>query len=182
MNPRPVSFWNQVQLTLLRWLSEFLGVVDGTFNVRWGEWLLERMANRWRTRLLQLDDALANLQEERSRLERQGQVLALRVATIYLGRRKLARDELVFDPADPHDEKMLDASIELLVKDRLASIEMKEIEQGHYIYSLEPDWAAIRARLVEAADQVEPKVASLLQETIEFMDDALLSEPVASSL
>jgi hypothetical protein len=181
MSPRPLSFWNQVQLTLIRWLSEFLGIVDGTFHVHWGEWLLERMSNRWQTRLLQLDDALAHLQEERDRLQSQGQALALRVATIYLGRRKLARYELRFDPADPHDEKMLDASIELLVKDRLASIETQEIEQGHYIYYLEPDWVAIRARLTEAANQVEPRVADLLQETIEFMDDALLSEPVASS-
>jgi hypothetical protein len=180
MNPRPPSFWNQLQLVSLRLLSGFLGVVDSLFDVRWGERLLDRMGNRWRSRLLQLDDDLARLEEERSQLQLQAQALSLHGAAIYLGGRKLARNELRFDPTDPHDEEILDASIDLLVKERLASIEMEEIQKNHYVYCLEPDWKAIRARLDDAAGRAGPEVAGCIHETIRFIDDAFLSEPAAS--
>jgi hypothetical protein len=176
MNPNSLSFWDQVQLTLLRVLSLTLGLVDRLLNVHWGERLLERLASRWQARLEQLDRALASLQQERSRLHLHGEALALYAAAIYLGGRSLARDELRFDPADPHDEEILDATIDLLVKERLASITSQEIEPGHYVYSLEPDWPAIRARLSEAANQAPPDVANWFREGVCFIDEALLPQ------
>jgi hypothetical protein len=179
MNSGPIPFWQQVQLLSLRLLSLVLGVVDTLFHGRWGEQLLARLANRWQTKLLQLDDTLAHLQKERDQLTLQAQALSLHAAAIYLGGRLLARNELRFDPADPHDEELLDATIDLLVKERLAGIEIQEIEPNRYIYHLEPDWPSIRARLAAAATQIEPEVASWLDETITFIDDAFLSEPAA---
>jgi hypothetical protein len=180
VNPNPLSFWEQAQLISIRLLSTVLGAVDGLLNVHWGERLIERLANRWQAQLTQLDEALANLEKERAQLQMQAQALALHAAAIYLGGRQLTRDELRFDPADAHDEEILDASIDMLVKERLAEIETEEIEEGHYVYHLEPDWQAIHARLSEAANQVDPEAANWLHEAMRFIDDAFLPKPVAS--
>ncbi len=176
MNPRPLSFWNQVQLTLLRLLSALLGAVDSLFNIGWGERVLERLANRWQSQLAQLDAALALLEKERAQLQLQAEALAIHAAAIYLGGRCLARDELCFDPADPHDEEILDASIDLLVKGRLATIEPEEIEPDRYIYHLEPDWPAIRTRLSDAAEQADSQMADWFREGVRFIEEAFLSE------
>ena len=39
----------------------------------------------------------------------------------------------------------------------------EEVEAGHYVYHLEPDWPAIRARLAEAAAQADRETADWLQ-------------------
>jgi hypothetical protein len=176
MNSTWQLFWDRAQLTLLRWLAATLVLTDKLFNVRWGERLLESLARRWQTQLISLDESLAELEEERHRLHMQTEALALHAAALYLGGRSLARDELRFDPADPRDEKTLDASIDLLVKERLAAIETEEIEPGRYVYHLEPDWAAIRARLAEATRQAEPGMADWFHEGLRFIDEAFLSE------
>jgi hypothetical protein len=176
MNLKPLAFWNQMQLTLLRLLTLFLGLVDGLLHVRWGERLLERLARRWQTQIVQLDQEVARLEQERERLQAQSEALAIHAATIYLGGRSLAHNGLRFDPADPHEEEMLDATIELLVKQRLASIEMEEIETGHYVYHLQPDWLAIRTRLSGAADQSEPEMADCFRASLKFVDETFLSE------
>lgn len=176
MNLKPLTFWEQVQLTALRLLTLFLGLVDGLLHVRWGEQLLEHLARRWQSRIAQLDQHLARLEQERERLEAQSEALALHVAAIYLGGRSLAHNGLHFDPADPHEEEMLDATIELLVKQRLASVEMEEIEAGHYIYHLQPDWRAIYARLSGAAEQSEPEMADCFRSSLKFIGDTFLSE------
>jgi hypothetical protein len=175
MNSEPLSLWDQAQLISIRLLTRVLGIVDRLLNVHWGERLLERMAGRWQSQLGELDEALARLERERAQLQLQAQALALHAAAVYLGGRQLARDELRFDPADPHDEEILDASIDLLVKERLASIEMEQTAKDHYIYHLEPDWAAIRARLADAAARSEPEVAGWLQETITFIDSVAIN-------
>ena len=174
MNPSPLSLWDQTQLTLLRFLSSVLGLLDRLFHVRWGEHLLDRMSKRWQTRLDQLDETLAHLEKERRRLRLQAEALAIHAATIYLGGRSLAHDELRFDPAVPNDEEILDASIALLVKQRLAAIESVEIEPGHFVYDLEPDWAAIHSHLGEVADQAEPETAEWLREGMRFIDENVL--------
>ena len=175
MNPARLPFWDQAQLTLLRLLTLLLGLMDMLLNIHWGEHLLERMTNRWQTQLEQLDRDLDDLEKERDWLQSQMEALAIHVAMIYLTERKLAQGELRFDPAIPRDEEILDASIGLLVKQRLATIEPEEIESGHFVYYLEPDWAAIRSRLCTAAGRAEPAIAEWFREGVQFIDTALLA-------
>jgi hypothetical protein len=174
MSPSPFSFWEQTQLTLLRFLSIVLGLFDHLLHVHWGEHLLDRMSKRWQTRLDQLDEALAHLEEERRRLRLQAEALAIHTATLYLGGRSLARDELRFDPDVPGDEELLDASIALLVKQRLAAIQSVELDPGHFVYDLEPDWAAIYGHLDKAADQAEPEIAEWLREGMRFINENVM--------
>lgn len=176
MSLPPLSLWEQTQLVLLRVVTLGLGFVDRLFNVHWGEHLLERMANRYQAQLDQLDETLARLKEERHQLELWQEALAIQAAVVYLGGRSLARGELRFDPAVSQEEAVLDASIELLVKQRLASLELEEVEPAHFIYHLEPDWAAIHTRLRQAADQAESEVAEWFHETIQFIDESILSQ------
>lgn len=175
MNPRPWPTWSQIQLGLLRLLSGILRLVDGLFNVHWGEQMLGRLAGRWEAQLAHLDEALIRLEQERRQLQVQAEALALHTAALYLGGRSLTRSELRFDPADPHDEEILDATIDLLVKERLASIEAEELDGGGYVYYLEPDWSAIHARLTEATDQTEPETAQWFREGLAFIDESYLS-------
>ena len=56
-------------------------------------------------------------------------------------------DWLRFAPQSEGEESLLDSAIECLVKPRLASIEDELAGPGHYIYRLDPDWAAIIAQL-----------------------------------
>lgn len=176
MNEHSLSFWSRAQLRLLRLLTVFLAIVDSLFHVRWGERLLERMAGRWQAQLLELDQSLAQLEIERQQIQSQAEGLSIHAAALYLGGRRLARGELRFDPADPHDEQVLDASIDLLVKTRLAAIEAEAVEAGQYVYHLEPDWPAIRARLAEAAALADGETAAWLREGLAFIDDTLLPD------
>ncbi len=175
MNPARLSRWDQVQLTLLRLLTLLLVLVDGLFKVQWGEHLLERMTDHWQTQLERLDGDLARLEKQRDWLQSQVEALAIHVATIYLAERRQAHDELRFDPAIPRDEEILDASIDLLVRQRLATIEAQEIEPGHFVYHLEPDWVAIRSRLSTAAARADPEIAEWFAEGIRSIDAALVA-------
>jgi hypothetical protein len=165
-----------VQLVLLRLVSIILSLVDGLFNVQWGERLLDRLSRRWQVRAAELDEALARLEEERERLHAQAEALSIHAAAIYLGSRSLTRNELRFDPSDPRDEEMLSASIDLLVKKRLAAIKTEELESGGYVYHLEPGWTAIRTHLSDAAKQAEPEIAEWFREGLSFIDEAILSK------
>jgi hypothetical protein len=176
MNPTPLSPWDRTQLAFLRTMSRFLGLVDSLLNVQWGERLLERMSHRWQRQLQQLSEALTNLEDERNQLHEQLEALALHVATICLGGRKLIHNELRFDPAIPHDEALLDASIALLVKQRLAMIESREVEPGHFVYYLEPDWAAIHSRLRRAARLAEPETGEWFQEGLRYIEESFLPQ------
>jgi hypothetical protein len=176
MNPNPLSMRERMQLALLRVMSAVLGLVDGLFRVHWGERVLDRLASRWQAQLAQLDKILTDLEDERQQLHSQAEALAIHAAAIYLGGRSLARGELRFDPADAHDEEILDATIEVLVKERLAAIESDEVEDGRYLYHLELDWAAIRARLAQAADLAAPETAEWFRESLAFIDESFLSE------
>ncbi len=173
MNSNPLTFWDHVQLTLLRWLAIFLGLMDRLFNVHWGERLLGRLANRWQTQLVELDVSLARLEEERQQLNRQTESLAIQAAAIYLGSRQLTHGELRFDPTDLRDEEVLDATIDLLVKERLASIETETVGAERYLYHVEPDWPAIRQRLEAAADRAGGETADWFREGLAFLDEAL---------
>ena len=176
MNHSPLTFWDRAQLALLRLLSIGLGLVDRLFHVQWGERALERMSRRWESRLEQLDETLALLEQEREQLQIQSEALAIHAAAIYLAGRNLTQDKLRFDPAVRHDDEILDATIDMLVKQRLASIETEEVDDGHYVYTIEPDWAAILASLRAAADRADPEVAEWFQEGIRFIDEAFLTQ------
>jgi hypothetical protein len=181
VNPTGGSFWDKTQLVVLRLLSILLALIDRLFNVQWGEHLLERMAGRWETKLKELDRTLATLEEERQQLQVQAEAVAIHAATIYLGGRSLTHNELRFDPAIPHDEEILDATIDLLVKQKLAAIATEEIEPEHFVYYVEPDWEAIRAHLGRAADQANPDIAEWFREGLRFIDEALLPQTSAQT-
>jgi hypothetical protein len=176
VNPSPLTFWDRAQLTLLRLLSIVLGMMDRLFHVQWGERALGHMSRRWESQLEQLDATLALLEQEREQLQTQSEALAIHAAAIYLAGRNLTQDKLRFDPAVRHDDEILDATIDMLVKQRLASIETEEVDDGHYVYTIEPDWAAILASLRAAADRADPEVAEWFQEGIRFIDEAFLTQ------
>ncbi len=173
MNAPPLTFWDRLQLLLLRLLSLFLGLVDRLFHVRWGQRLLERLANRWQAQLVRLNETIARLEKERTQLESLAEALAIHTAAIYLAGRNLACGELRFDPAEPREEEILNASIDLLVKNRLAAVEAREVGPQHYIYTLEPDWAAICGRIADAAAIAEPEMADWFQEGLKFIESAV---------
>lgn len=175
MSRRWTSFRDRMELRMLRLLSISLAVMDRALGVRWGERLLALLAARWQARLAQIDADLAALEEERAMVRLQAEGLALYTAITYLASRQLARGELCFDSAAPQDEQVLEANIDLLVKERLASVDVQEIEPGHYLYRLEPDWAEIQARLEEAARHAKPETADWLR------DGSRLVEEVAGS-
>jgi len=174
MSPASLSVWDRLELRLIRLLAISLAWFDSLFNVDWGERLLDRRADRWRARLAQIQEEMDRLEAERSRVQSQAEALALHAATIYLGGRSLVHHELRFDPADPHEEQILDATVPLLVTTRLAAIEDREVEPGHHVYYLEPDWPAIRARLAKAIDLAESGAAELYRESLAFIDETFL--------
>jgi hypothetical protein len=161
----------RAELGLIRLAARGLVLVDWLLNVRWGERLLDRASEGWQEQLAALDHALVHLSQERERLEDQIGALSIHVAAVYLGGRQVARGELCFDPADTRDEELLDASIDLLVSQRLAAIEPQEVGSGQYVYLLEPDWNAIRQVLARAVAQAEPDSAEWYREGIRFIDE-----------
>lgn len=173
MTEPSLSWWDQVQLAFLRWLSFLVLLMDHLFHVRWGEHLIERMAARWQVQLEEVKRNLVRLEGERRQIQTQMDALTLHVAAVSLGERYQARGGLHFDPAEPQDERLLTASIDLLVKQRLAAVSMEEIGPGHYVYHLEPDWGGIRARLAAAAERAEPEIAEWLHEGIRFIEETL---------
>ena len=177
MNPSPLTFWDRAQLILLRMLSIGLGLMDRLLHVDWGERMLGRMSRKWESQLAELDVTLAQLELERERIQTQSEALAIHAAAVYLAGRNLSQDKLRFDPQVSHDDEILDATIDLLVKQRLASIETESIDDERFVYTIEPDWTAILERLRAAADQANPEVAEWFQEGIRFIDGAFLHQP-----
>jgi len=173
----PLTLWDRAQLALLRILSIGMGLMDRLFHVDWGERALGRMSRRWESQLEQLDEILAQLEQEREQIQAQSEALAIHAAAVYLASRNLAQDKLRFDPEISHDDEILDATIDLLVKQQLASIETEEVKEGHFVYTLEPDWAAIQERLRIAAEQAGPETSEWFQEGIRFIDEAFLLQP-----
>jgi hypothetical protein len=177
MKPTPTSFWDYTQLALLRFLSIFLALMDRILNVRWGEQMLAHMAERWQERLEKLDQEIAALEKERHRSQVQAEALVIHAATIYLAGRQMAHEELRFDPAIPRDEEILDATIEMLVKQRLATIESQEVRPGHFVYNVGPDWAAIHKRIHTVAEEADPELAEWFRESLKLIEEVLLPKP-----
>jgi predicted ribosome quality control (RQC) complex YloA/Tae2 family protein len=176
VNPTPLTFWDRAQLLLLRVLSIALGLIDRLFQIDWGERALERMSRRWENQLEELDATLARLEEEREQVQTQSEALAIHAAAIYLAARNLTQDKLRFDPEISHDDEILDATIDLLVKQRLASIETEEIEADHFVYTIDPDWRAILSKLRAASAEADPEIAEWFEEGIRFIDEEFLPQ------
>ena len=102
--------------------------------------------------------------------------VSLRIVSYWLGGKKQPLKKQL-----PKLAKALGVNQGELVKERLAAIESEQIEPGHYVYHLEPDWSAIRARLSDAAGQTDPEMADWFRQGLEFIDDAFLSEAGADS-
>jgi hypothetical protein len=165
-----VTWLNRLQVRLAQVVGLVLGLFDTAFDTQIGERTVDWLTARWRRRLDDLNAELEALEAERQGLEAQASALALQAAVYYLGARVVSRGEVCFDPNDPDEEQMLDATIELLVKPRLATIETLESSEGRYRYRIEPDWGAIRGHLEKLAPDAGSETAAWLQECLTFID------------
>jgi hypothetical protein len=120
--------------------------------------LVEKELSRREAKVARYRARMAELEKQLTRLEGLLGAINLRLCLLYLRERSLLSLErwLSFDPNNPEEDKGLDLLMENLVKPRLATIEMDEVEEGHYVYHLQPDWAAIRAFFAEQQADLEP--------------------------
>ena len=129
-----------------------------------GTSLVEKELSRREAKVARYRTRMTELEKQLTRLEGLLGAINLRLCLLYLRERGLLSPErwLSFDPNDPEEEKGLEMLIEHLVKPRLATIEMDEVEEGHYVYHLQPDWAAIRAFFAEQQADLEPDMKGWL--------------------
>jgi hypothetical protein len=129
-----------------------------------GTSLVEKELSRREAKFARYRDRMTELEKQLTGLEGLLGAINLRLCLLYLRERGLLSPErwLSFDPDDPEEEKGLEMLIEHLVKPRLATIEMDEIEEGHYVYHLQPDWAAIRAFFAGQQADLEPDMEGWL--------------------
>ena len=131
-----------------------------------GTHLAEKELARREAKVARHRAQMTELEKQLARLEGLLGAINLRLCLLYLRERSLLSPEqwLSFDPNDPEEERGLDLLIEHLVKSRLATIEMDKVEEGHYLYHLQPDWAAIRAFFAEQQADLEPDMKGWLSE------------------
>jgi hypothetical protein len=166
-----VNGLNRIYVHLVQAVGITLGLFDAAFGTHLSERVVDRLTHRWQQRLDTLNAELAALETERRGLEAQASALALQAAVYYLGARVLSRDELCFDPSDPEDERMLDATIDLLVKSRLASVELHEPSPGRTLYRVDPHWDAIRETLEGLRADFESPTDAWLDECLLLIDE-----------
>jgi hypothetical protein len=138
-----------------------LGIIDRLFATDF----LEREVARRKAKVARYEARLAEISEQLLKLGGLLEAANLQLCLLYLRQRELLSPSrwLHFDPANPHEDQGLDLLINHLVKPRLAAIEMREVEKNHYIYKLEPDWAAIGAFLAQREADLEPEIADWLK-------------------
>ena len=138
-----------------------LGIIDRLFATD----LLEREVARRKARVARSEARLAEISEQLVKLGGLLEAASLQLCLLYLRQRELLSPQrwLHFDPANPQEDQGLDLVINHLVKPRLAAIEVQEIEKNHYIYKLEPDWAAIDGFLAQREADVQPEIADWLK-------------------
>ncbi len=126
--------------------------------------LVEKELSRREAKVARYRARMTELEKQLTRLEGLLGAINLRLCLLYLRERSLLSPErwLSFDPNDPEEDKGLELLIEHLVKPRLATIKMDTVEKGHYLYHLQPDWAAIRAFFAEQQADLEPGVKGWL--------------------
>jgi chromosome condensin MukBEF complex kleisin-like MukF subunit len=126
---------------------------------------LEREVARRKAKLARAEARLAELSAQLVKLGELLEAANLQLCLLYLRQRELLLPHhwLRFDTADPQEDQGLDLLINHLVKPRLAAIEMQEVEENHYIYKLEPDWAAIGDYLAQHGADLQPEIADWLK-------------------
>jgi hypothetical protein len=131
-----------------------------------GTHLVEKELARREAKVARYRDQMTELERQLTQLEDLLGAINLRLCLLYLRERSLLSPErwLSFDSNDPEEDKGLELLVEHLVKPRLATIEMDEVEEGHYVYHLQPDWAAVRAFLAKQQTDLEPDVEGWLSE------------------
>jgi len=131
-----------------------------------GTHLAEKELSRREARVTRYRAQMLELERQLARLDGLLGAINLRLCLLYLRERSLLAPErwLSFDPNDPEEEKGLELFIENLVKPRLATVEMDKVGEGHYVYHLQPDWAAIRALFAEQEADLEPDMEGWLSE------------------
>ncbi|MFQ5813223.1 MAG: hypothetical protein ACE5I2_08565 [Anaerolineae bacterium] len=138
-----------------------LGIIDRLFATNF----LGREVARRKARVARSEARLAEISEQLVKLGGLLEAANLQLCLLYLRQRNLLSPHrwLHFDSANPQEDQGLDLLINHLVKPRLAAIEMQEVEKSHYIYKLEPDWAAIGAFLAQREADLQPEIADWLK-------------------
>jgi hypothetical protein len=138
-----------------------LGIVDRLFATDF----LEREIARRKAEVARSEARLAEISEQLVKIGGLLEAASLQLCLLYLRQRHLLSPQrwLCFDPANPQEDHGLDLLISHLVKPRLAAIEIQEVEKNHYIYKLEPDWAAVDDYLVKREADVQPEIADWLK-------------------
>jgi hypothetical protein len=129
-----------------------------------GTHLVEKELARREAKVARYRAQMTELEKQLTGLEGLLGAINLRLCLLYLQERNLLSPErwLSFDPNNLEEDRGLDLIIEHLVKPRLATIEMNKVEEGHYVYQLQPDWAAIRAFFAEQQADLEPDMEEWL--------------------
>jgi hypothetical protein len=155
-----------------------LGIIDRLFATD----LLEREVARRKAELARSEARLAEISQQLAKLEGLLEAANLQLCLLYLRQRNLLSPQrwLHFDSANPKEDQGLDLLINHLVKPRLSAIEVQEassrgpalslskgsargVEKNHYIYKLEPDWAAIGDSLAQWKADLQPEIADWLK-------------------
>jgi hypothetical protein len=131
-----------------------------------GTHLVEKELSRREAKVARYRARMMELEEQLTKLEDLLEAINLRLGLLYLRERSLLSPErwLSFDPNDPEEDRGLDLLVEHLVKPHLATIETDQVEEGHYVYHLQPDWVAIRAFFAEQQADLEPEIEGWLSE------------------
>lgn len=147
-----------------------LVIIDHLF----GTGFVEREIARRKAKVVRYEAYLAELRERLVKLEGLLEAANLQLCLLYLRQREFLSPQrwLYFDTANPQEDQGLDLLIHHLVKPRLAAIEIQEAsprgsarggEKNHYIYRLEPDWAAIGDSLTQREADLQPEIADWLK-------------------
>jgi len=141
--------------------------------------LVEREIARRKAKVARYEARLAQITKQLVELEGLLEAANVQLCLLYLRQRELLSPHrwLHFDTGNPQEDKGLDLLIDHLVKPRLAAIEVQEassrgVEKDHYVYQLDPDWAAISAFLSEWQADLQPEIADwlILQQTSEVSE------------
>jgi hypothetical protein len=143
-----------------KFLFAGLIIIDRLFATN----LVERELARRKAKLARYEAYLTQITEALTKFEESLKATHLQLCLLYLRQRELLLPHrwLHFDPASHQEDQGLDLLIDYLVKPRLAAIEVQEVKNKHYIYKLEPDWAAINAFLAEWQADLQPEIAEWL--------------------
>jgi len=137
-------------------------IVDRLFATNF----VERDIARRKAKVAHYEALVVELHEQLVRLEGMLEAANVQLCLLYLRQREFLLPDgwLRFDPGNPQEDKGLGFLIEHLVKPRLAAIEVREVEKGHYTYQLGPDWAAISGFLAQREPDLQPGIAEWLDE------------------